>query len=106
MAANHVSPPEDSVTDVAPAAFTQLYNHWIAGQQSEAVQLQNRLARLFDIFILPDGTRNIGYIIGVMKTALKLRGVIKSNRTFRPACEITPEQEERIRASLVESELL
>ena len=90
------------IANLAPEPFVRLYNLWKAGRYDEAVELQTSIVRLFDVVLSPDGSRDTGYVLGVMKTAPKLRGVIASNRTFQPSCPITAEQEERIRGMMTE----
>ena len=94
------------LANVDSASFVQLYDHWQAGRLTEAVAIQNKLVRLFDVFAAPDGTIRSGLAIGGMKTAMKLRGIIASNRLCKPFLPVTPEQEARVRGILEEHGLL
>ena len=80
-----------------------MYDLWATERYAEAVAVQERIVRLFDVFVRPDGTRDPGYAIGSMKTACKLRGVIASNRMARPFDPVSSEQEERIRTIMTKT---
>lgn len=90
------------LANVAPELFVQLYEAVSAGNQQEAVRFQEAIVRLFEVFVCPDGTMNVGYAIGVMKAALQLRGVIEHNTLFHPFPPCTPEMIERIKAIMEE----
>ncbi|MCH9655260.1 MAG: dihydrodipicolinate synthase family protein [Planctomycetes bacterium] len=90
------------LANVAPEIFVQLYEAVSAGNHQEAVQLQEAIVRLFEVFVCPDGTIKVGYVIGVMKTALHLRGVIEHDTLFHPFPACTPELIERTRGIMEE----
>ncbi|MFI4850577.1 MAG: dihydrodipicolinate synthase family protein [Gimesia chilikensis] len=83
------------LANVGPELFVQLYEAAAAGNHQEAVRLQEAIVRLFEVFVCPDGTMNVGYIIGSMKTALRLRGIIENDTLFHPFPACTPELIER-----------
>lgn len=83
------------LANVGPELFVQLYEAAAAGNHPEAHRLQEAIVRLFEVFVCPDGTMNVGYIIGSMKTALRLRGVIENDTLFHPFPACTPELIER-----------
>jgi len=90
------------LANVAPELFVQLYEAVSAGNHQEAVRLQESIVRLFEVFVCPDGTIKVGYVIGVMKTALHLRGIIEHNTLFHPFPACTPELIERTRGIMEE----
>lgn len=94
------------LANVDSRLFVELYDHWQAGNQAEAVRLQNQLVRLFDVFCQPDGTIRSGIAIGGMKSAMMLRGVISSNRLMEPFLPIAEDQLGHIRSILAEHSLL
>ena len=94
------------LANVDPRVFVELYEHWQAGRYDEARDAQERIIRLFDIFLDFDGQLRIGVAIGAMKTAMKLRGVISSNRLCPPFAAVDDDYEHRIANILAESNLL
>jgi 4-hydroxy-tetrahydrodipicolinate synthase len=94
------------LANVAPELFVQLYDHWKAGRQAEAVEIQRRIVQLFEALVPPDNALTAAYAIGFMKAAQKLRGVIASTRSSLPLTQFTTEQEERTRRILIEFGLL
>ena len=94
------------LANVTPELFVQLYDHWNAGRQAEAVEIQRRIVQLFEALVPPDNALTAAYAIGFMKAAQKLRGVIASTRTSLPLTQFTTEQEERTRRILIEAGLL
>ncbi|MBW3540770.1 MAG: dihydrodipicolinate synthase family protein [Planctomycetes bacterium] len=94
------------LANVAPELFVELYQHFTAGRAAEAIALQRRIVRLFDVFVAPDGTVRSGYAVGSMKAAMKLRGVIDCVRTCAPFEPVTAEQLGRVRAIMQETGVL
>ncbi len=94
------------LANVAAKPFVELYNFWRAGESKQAVELQNTMANLFDVFIPPTGERNTGYAVGAMKVALKIRRIISSATTSLPFAQVTTEQEERTRSIMLECGVL
>ncbi|WP_417380478.1 dihydrodipicolinate synthase family protein [Gimesia sp.] len=90
------------LANVGPELFVQLYEAAAANNHQEAVRFQEAIVRLFEVFVCPDGTMNVGYIIGSMKTALRLRGVIEHDTLFHPFPACTPELIERTRTIMTE----
>ncbi|MCA9021863.1 MAG: dihydrodipicolinate synthase family protein [Planctomycetaceae bacterium] len=90
------------LANVGPELFVQLYEAAAAKNHQEAVRFQEDIVRLFEVFVCPDGTINVGYIIGAMKTALRLRGVIEHDTMFHPFPACTPELIERTRTIMSE----
>lgn len=90
------------LANVAPELFVKLYDLWQAGRHAEALEVQNRIVHLFDVFIPAEGARSSGYAVGSMKSALKLRGVIETATTCRPFRPPTPQHEERTRSIMQE----
>lgn len=90
------------LANVDPGLFVEMYDHWRAGRVDEAIRIQSRLVKLFEVFCLPDGTIRPGIAIGGMKTAMKLRGVIATNRLCEPFLPVSDEQEQHIRGILSE----
>jgi 4-hydroxy-tetrahydrodipicolinate synthase len=92
--------------NVAPEAFVKLIAAWREGRMAEVVEIQSAIVRLFEVFLRPDGVLEVGYALGSMKTALKLRGVIETNCLCRPFPAVTPEHEERVRTIMTETGFL
>lgn len=90
------------LANVGPEIFVKLYEAAAANQHEEAVRQQEAIVRLFEVFVCPDGTMNVGYIIGAMKTALRLRGVIEHDTMFHPFPPCTPELIERTKRIMEE----
>ncbi|HUG93979.1 MAG TPA: dihydrodipicolinate synthase family protein [Planctomycetaceae bacterium] len=90
------------LANVAPELFVELYDHWRAGRLAEAAEVQDRITRLFEVFVCPDGAIRAGYAIGSMKAAMRVRGVIASTRLCRPFSPVTVDHEERVRAIMRE----
>lgn len=90
------------LANVGPELFVKLYEAAAANNHEEAVRQQEAIVRLFEVFVCPDGTMNVGYIIGVMKTALRLRGVIEHDTLFHPFPACTPELIERTKGIMEE----
>ena len=94
------------LANVAPELFVQLYDHWQDGRTEQAVATQERIVRLFDMFIPPEGAFRAGYFLGAMKTAMKLRGIITTSRTCDPFTQFIPEDEDRIHSIMSEMDVL
>ncbi|GAB4141760.1 MAG: dihydrodipicolinate synthase family protein [Planctomycetaceae bacterium] len=94
------------LANVAPELFTQLYNHWTNNRFEEAISLQKKLVRLFDVFADKSGTVRAGSAIAGMKISMQLRGVITTTRLCEPFLPADDEQVERVRSILNELELL
>jgi 4-hydroxy-tetrahydrodipicolinate synthase len=94
------------LANVAPELFVQLYDVWTAGRLAEAAAIQERIVKLFEVFVRPDGTIQSGYAIGSMKTAMNLRGVITGTRLCAPFAAVTAEHQARVRSVLQESGVL
>jgi 4-hydroxy-tetrahydrodipicolinate synthase len=94
------------LANVAPELFVQLYDQWQDGCTEQAVETQERIVRLFDMFIPPEGAFQAGYFLGAMKTAMKHRGIIATNRTCDPFTQFTVEDEERIHSIMSELDVL
>ncbi|MFQ5730809.1 MAG: dihydrodipicolinate synthase family protein [Planctomycetaceae bacterium] len=94
------------LANVDPRAFVELYEHWQAGRRDEALEIQRRLVRLFDLFADFDGQVKMRVAVGAMKTAMLLRGVISSNRLCPPFAAVSPEHVERVRSLMREGNLL
>lgn len=94
------------LANVAPKPYAEMYDHWAAGRVAETAAMQNRLTKLYEVFLNPDGNNCPGYAFGSMKIAMKLRGVIQSCRLSEPFGQITPEHEARVKQLLEETELL
>ena len=94
--------------NVDPAGYARLYAAAQAGDWDAARREQDRLARLFDIVFVPDGSRvSPGAAgLGAFKTALQLLGVIDSNRMSEPMVSLDARETDAIRAILVEAGLL
>lgn len=94
--------------NVDPAGYVRLYDLMRAGDIDAARAEQERLFRLFDIIwqATPGRTGFTASALGGFKTALMLRGVIKTNVLGRPMTPLNDEETGRIRNILVESGLL
>lgn len=91
------------LANVAPELFVELFEHWWAGRVADAVAVQSRVAKLFDVFVCDDGAAaGPAYAIGSMKIAMHLRGVIATMRLCRPFASPTPAHQERVRAIMTE----
>jgi 4-hydroxy-tetrahydrodipicolinate synthase len=93
------------LANVAPELFVKLYNLFVAGQVEEAIALQKKLVRLFEVFATPEGIVRSGIAIGGMKTAMLLRGVIATNRLCEPFLPVSEEQVQHVRSLLEELEI-
>lgn len=94
------------LANVAPELFVQLYNQWQAGEHANVLATQERIVRLFDMFIAPGGAFQAGYFLNAMKTAMKLRGIIASSRVCAPFAPFTAEDEQRMQSLMVEADVL
>jgi len=94
--------------NVDPAGYVRLYDLMRAGDIDAARAEQERLFRLFDIIwqATPGRTGFTASALGGFKTALMLRGVIKTNVLGRPMTQLNDEETDRIRDILVASGLL
>lgn len=90
------------LANVGPEFFVQLYEAAANQNHQDAVQLQESIVRLFEVFVCPDGTIQFGYMLGAMKTALQLRGVIEHDTMFHPFPECTPELIKRTKGIMEE----
>lgn len=90
------------LANVAPELFVRLYKQWRDGRTEQAVKTQEQIVRLFEVFIPPEGKIRAGYFLGAMKTAMKLRGIIDTNRTCDPFAQFTAEDENRVRNIMTE----
>lgn len=90
------------LANVAPELFVQLYEAAAEQNHEEAVRIQEAIVRLFEVFVCPDGTMNVGYVIGVMKTALRLRGAMEHDTLFHPFPACTPELIDRTKSIMEE----
>jgi 4-hydroxy-tetrahydrodipicolinate synthase len=94
--------------NVDPAGYARIYNAARAGDWAAARREQDRLYHLFAIIRAATPGR-MGFIAGALggfKTALMLRGVIATNVPGRPMTRLNDEETARIRALLVEAELI
>lgn len=94
------------LANVAPELFARLYERWQAGAQAEAAEIQNRITRLFEVFVPPGGGSDVGYALGSMKASLVLRGVIECDRLCAPFAAVTDEHRHRVRGLMVEAGLI
>lgn len=94
------------LANVDAALFVKVYNLVREGRYSDAVELQNRLNKLFDVFASPDGSICAAYAIGAMKIGVYLKGIISSMKTVAPFTAVTPEQIERTKALMIEADVL
>ena len=74
------------LANVDPHSYVRLAGLCAAGKWEEARELQDRLIRLFDIQLTADPatTGSSSSFRGGIKSALALRGIIKTNATTRP----------------------
>lgn len=96
------------LANVDPAGYVRLYDAARRGDWATARREQERLYRLFAIIHAGTPGR-MGFTasaIGGFKTALLLRGVIATNVTGRPLTRLDDAEVARVRAALVEAELL
>ena len=94
--------------NVDPAAYRRLYDAAKAGDWAKAREEQERLYRLFSIVFAGDPARMGGgaSAYGGFKTALVLLGVIATNVVGRPQPRFNDAEVERVRAIMVEADLL
>lgn len=94
--------------NVDPAGFARIYAAAQAGDWAAARREQDRLYHLFAIISAATPGR-MGFTaaaLGGFKTALMLRGVIATNVPGRPMTRLDDDETARVRALLVEAELL
>lgn len=94
------------LANVAPEPFVELYRHWQAGRLAEMREVQERIVRLFEVFVSPSGAPTPSYAISAMKIAMQLRGVINHTRTLAPFAPADEAQVSRVRAILSETGVL
>ena len=94
------------LANVAPELFVQLYDQWQDRRTEQALETQERIVRLYDMFIPPEGAFRAGYFLGAMKTAMKLRGIIATNRTCDPFSQFTIDDEDRVHSIMSEMDVL
>lgn len=94
--------------NVDPAGYARIYAAAQAGDWATARREQDRLYHLFAIIRAATPGR-MGFTAGALggfKTALMLRGVIATNVPGRPMTRLNDDETARIRALLVEADLL
>jgi 4-hydroxy-tetrahydrodipicolinate synthase len=94
--------------NVDPAGYARIYTAARAGDWATARREQDRLYHLFAIIRAATPGR-MGFTAGALggfKTALMLRGVIATNVPGRPMTRLNDEETARVRALLVEAELI
>lgn len=91
--------------NVDPGAYVRLYHAAQAGEWAQVTSEQNRLARLFQVTSAADRQRVSAGAAGLggFKTALRLMGVIGSNRMSSPMASLDQAETQRIRG-IIEAE--
>lgn len=92
------------LANVAPKEFVILWNHLEAGRIAEATAQQERILKIFEVFLKNDGGSSFSYTINVMKQSLHLRGVIKNTYVSRPLDPIDAAGIERTKRIMTELE--
>ncbi len=88
------------LANAAPRLCVALHEAGTAGDLERTRELQDLVNGVFPFFFAAEpGTRNVGSIVGAMKTAQELQGLC-SRRTLFPARQVTDEDVERIKAFL------
>ncbi|HVV19407.1 MAG TPA: dihydrodipicolinate synthase family protein [Pseudonocardiaceae bacterium] len=93
--------------NIDPHGYIRLYRAARAGDLTTAAAEQRRLARLFAITEVADRGR-IGFTaaaLGSFKAALKLRGIIDTDRTSPPLAPLTDDERTKIRTVLAAADL-
>ncbi|WP_411732485.1 dihydrodipicolinate synthase family protein [Paeniglutamicibacter sp.] len=96
------------LANVDPAGYRRLYDAAVSGNWETAVKEQDRLAELFRIVDVPDGSRvspGAGGL-GAFKTALVQLGVIGANTMSQPMESLNAHEATEIRAILATAGLL
>ena len=93
--------------NVDPAGYVRLFRAATEQRCADAAREQDRLARLFDIVMVPDPTRvSPGAAgLGAFKTALTSLGVLNSNRMSEPMASLDASEASAIDAILQETGL-
>ena len=86
--------------NVDPAGYVALHQACRAGDWERARAIQDRLARLMEICLSPQGTSGWGAGVGAFKTALMLLGVITSNQLPEPFERLSGDDIESVRTIL------
>jgi len=94
------------LANVAIEPFVKLYELCRSGRRDEARVQQEQIVRLQDVFRRADGSSDFGYAIGVMKSALRLRGIIADATTSLPFQPLSQTDVERTRRILSETGIL
>jgi 4-hydroxy-tetrahydrodipicolinate synthase len=96
------------LANVDPHGYVALYEACRSGQWARAREMQDKLARLFDITSCGDpalkGPSSSG--LGGFKTALMLRGVIADNAMGLPQVRLSPDEVAAVRSVLEREGLL
>lgn len=88
------------LANVDPAGYVRLHDAAMAGDLATLRTEQDRLARLMEICLVPQGTAGWGAGVGAFKTALQLLGVISTNQLPEPFDALTGEDVEAVRRIL------
>lgn len=91
------------LANVAPREFVVLYDLLKAGKIDEATAQQEKILKIFEVFLRADGQITFGYTINAMKTAMQLRGIIPETYVCRPFEQIDAAGVERVRSILTET---
>lgn len=94
--------------NVDPVGYVRLYEHAKSGNYQAAKAEQERLYRLFDVIwqATPGRTGFTSSALGGFKTALMLRGIIKTNVMAQPMTQLNEEETDRVRNILIQAGLL
>lgn len=88
------------MANACPRLFVELHEAGTGGDVRRARELQELVNAVFPFFFASEpGSRNVGTIVGAMKTAQELQGLC-SRRMLFPARQVTEEGVERIKAFL------
>jgi len=91
------------LANVAPREFVVLYDLLKAGKIDEATTQQEKILKIFEVFLRADGQITFGYTINAMKVAMQLRGIIPDIYVSRPFEIIDNAGIERVRKILTET---
>ena len=92
--------------NVDPHSYVKLFTAAQAGDWEQVRDLQNQIARLFEIVFQAAGVSGEAAGLGAFKSALQILGVISSNRMAHPVPSLEGETVSRIRMIVEDSGLL
>ncbi|MDY5155138.1 dihydrodipicolinate synthase family protein [Actinotignum urinale] len=94
------------LANVYPDPYVQQWDAAQAGDWGKVASIQNYLADLMRITVVPKGVVGFGAGVGAFKTAMKELGIISTNQMPRPVARLEGDNIKAIRQVLAESNLL